>query len=139
MWQQFSNNDAIKAAKTNNTAIEPVDNQIRFQPLPTLIPVQITGFTGGTGTLADQNIGSAGLRQVTAPTLQPRTQAPITLQQVIINSPGASANSGVVIPDRIFSLMESKSFRAMGCQMSAFIDSPSNLCTRNIGSSTRMV
>ena len=44
LWQQFSNNDAVKAAKTNNTPLEPVDNQIRFQPLPTLMPVQIAGL-----------------------------------------------------------------------------------------------
>jgi len=96
LWQQFSNNDAVKAAKTNNTPLEPVDNQIRFQPLPTLMPVQIAGLTSASGTLSNQNIGSSGLRQVTAPTLQPRTQAPITLQQVIINNPGSGSNGGPV-------------------------------------------
>jgi len=96
MWQQFSSNDAVKAAKTNNTALEPVDNQIQFRPLPTLIPVQINGLVNESATSSNQNIGSAGLRQVTAPTLQPRTQAPITLQQVIINNPGSSSNGGPV-------------------------------------------
>jgi hypothetical protein len=96
LWQQFSNNDAVKAAKQNNTALEPVDNQIRFQPLPTLMPIQINGLTNASGILSDQNIGSTGLRQATAPTMQPRTQAPITLQQVIINNPGTGSNNGPV-------------------------------------------
>jgi hypothetical protein len=96
LWQQFSNNDVVKSAKQNNTALEPVDNQIRFQPLPTLMPVQNAVFTSPSGTLSDQNVDSSGLRQVTAPTLQPRTQAPITLQQVIINNPGTGSNNGPV-------------------------------------------
>jgi len=96
MWQHFSNNDAVKAAEQNNTDLEPVNNQIRFQPLPTLMPVQITGVTSASGTLSDQNVGSTGLRQVTAPTLQPRTQAPITLQQVIINNAVSGSNGGSV-------------------------------------------
>lgn len=96
MWQHFSNNDAIQAAKQNKTALEPVNNQIRFQPLPTLMPVQNAVFTSASGTLSDQNVDSAGLRQVTAPTVQPRTQAPITLQQVVINNPGAGSNNGPI-------------------------------------------
>ena len=96
MWQHFSNNDALQAAKQNKTALEPVNNQIRFQPLPTLMSVQISGSTSGTGNMADQNNGSTSLRQVTAPTVQPRTQAPITLQQVIINNSGAGSNNGPI-------------------------------------------
>ena len=96
LWQQFSNKDAVKAENTNNTALEPVDNQIYFQPLPTLMPVQISGLASASDTLSNQNIASTGLREVTAPTLQPRTQAPITLQQVIINNPGTGSNGGPV-------------------------------------------
>ena len=96
LWQHFSNNEAVKAANQNNTNLEPVDNQIRFQPLPTLVPVQNAGLTSASGTLSDQNVGSSGLRQVTAPTLQPRTQAPITLQQVIVNNAVTGSNGGPV-------------------------------------------
>lgn len=90
-WQHFSNNDVVKSADAGKTNLEPVDQLLQFQPLPTLMSVQIGSGSGGIQS--GQNNDAITLREVTAPTMQPRSKPPITLQQVFINNGSNSSNT----------------------------------------------
>ena len=94
LWQFFSNNDVLKEVLAANSETDPVNNQIQFQPLPTL--ATIASGTINKDSSSPVSVNNSDLREVTAPTSQPVVQPRIAIQQVIINNPVNSSNGNTI-------------------------------------------
>ena len=94
MWQHFANNDSLKAAKAAADDAQTSNNQIQFQPLPTLIAVQT--YQQGSTNQATGNTISSQLREATAPTAQPKAAPIITFKNVTINNSGSGSSASPV-------------------------------------------
>lgn len=94
LWQFFSNNDVLKEVLAANSETDPVNNQIQFQPLPTL--ATIASGTINKDSSSPVIVNNSDLREVTAPTPQPVVQPRIAIQQVIINNPVNSSNGNTI-------------------------------------------
>lgn len=91
LWQHFSNKDGLAFAQTVKVDVKPENDLIHFQPLPTLVPVLLSGSAGQVQP--PQLVNDNGLRQVTAPTKAPVVQPRIGLQQIIISNSATGINN----------------------------------------------
>ncbi|OJX39642.1 MAG: hypothetical protein BGO78_05130 [Chloroflexi bacterium 44-23] len=90
-WQHFANNDGLKAAKAAADDAQASNNQIQFNPLPTLMVVQT--YQQRSTSQATGNTSGLQLREATAPTAQPVTKPIITFKNVSVNNSGSGSSS----------------------------------------------
>jgi hypothetical protein len=93
LWQFFSNKDSLTEFLPSDFETE-LNNNIQFQAMPTLVPLS-PGNVTNSGNVSSI-VNNSGLREVTAPTLQPQSQPRIAIQQVIINNPVNNSNGGTI-------------------------------------------